>query len=356
MNVAWRNYDLCANSDVYDYLSSPESPLIMTRGNPAIDGIITKKRLLAKEVIRKAILVNLKHRIPEIVSACLSYRRLLFHQFVRGIEYDVNQVIESAPLNAVGVMTSEGTILNVLVFLNAYPMFSPRVFTSFGVPDTFFQAGIALTGDLCIDTSKWNQIYINKGTDINYPRWVAEYTAKDALDNLLNVGFGRIDKTEVKVANGGTGYAVNDLGTINGGTYDAQYQVTSVSGGVVTGLSMLSTGAGYLLATGATTTQTSGSGSGLTININGILENELMQAAVYQTVIQMMQDGAWRNRVGFESSEAIAANSYQSNRMNKLYQDALRPAMALLEVDIDGDGIIHDAERRLMDTSLAVIG
>lgn len=436
MNIAYSGYDLCENSDVYSYLSSPETPLIVTKAatqpiaftasassatltsgmphqllagtpvlfqttgtlpaplvantdyfvasvlspttftvtsilggtaitmtsagtgqqsvqNDSINRIVTTKRTLAKNIIRQMILVNLKQRIPEIVQACLSYKRLLFNKFVRGIEYDVNQVVESAPLNAAGVMTSEGVILNVLVYLNAYPQIRPTIFVNFGVPGATFEAGVALTGDLCIDTSTWNQIYINKGTDKNFPNWVAEYTAKDAINNLLNAGSGRID--EFEITSGGTGYAVNDTGTILGGSLIVNYTVTSVTAGVVTGISLDTTGAGYAIGV-ASTNRTTGAGSGLTVDILTLKENELRDAAVYQTVIQMMQDAAFRNRAGFESSEAIASNSYQSNRMEKLFQGAIRRALPLLEVDIDGNGIIYDHERRLMDTSLAVIG
>lgn len=439
MNIKFSGYDLCENSDIYNYLNSPETPLIMTRAsllpigiaattssatltsgvphgllagtpvsfqtsnalpppltanttyyvaailsqttftvasvlggtaitmtgagtgqqsvqNESINSIVTTKRALAKNVIRQMILVNLKNRIPEIVQACLSYKRMLFNKFVRGIEYDVNQVIESAPLNAAGVMTSEGVILNVLVYLNAYPQIRPTIFVNFGIPKSGsggFENGVALAGDLCIDTSTWNQIYINKGTDINFPNWVAEYTAKDALDNLLNAGCGRIDDFEI--GSGGTGYAVNDTGTISGGTLLVNYTVTSETGGIVSGISLDTTGAGYALGVAATN-HTTGSGSGLTVDILSLKQNELLDAAVYQTVIQMMQDAAFRNRTGFESAEAIASNSYQSNRMEKLFKAAIFRALPLLEVDIDGNGIIYDHERRLMDTSLAVIG
>jgi len=436
MNLKWGQYDLCENSDLYNFLNSPETPLSMTRallisfgitatanspiiasgvphqllpGKPvsfqstgtlpaplvagstyyvvavptlstftistvlggaafnltttgtgqhsaqdeSINAIVTTKRGLAKDIIRQQILINLKHRIPEIIDNCLSYKRLLFHKFVRGVEYDVNQVIESAPLNAVGVMTSEGVILNVLVFLNSYPMIQPRVFMSFGVPDITFEAGVALTGDLAIDTSLWNQIYINKGTDINFPNWVPEYTAKDAINNLLNAGVGRIDDFEI--ANGGTGNAVNDVLTATGGNNNATFQVTSVNGsGAATGLKKLSTGSGY--STGTVTTTSTGASTNTTITIDTLLYNELLYAAVYQTILQMMDDGEFRNRASYADPGYVSWYEKQQTRLKEKFQTAMRRALPILEVDIDGDGIIHDAERRLMDTSMAVIG
>ncbi|MFY9690670.1 MAG: hypothetical protein WAJ86_12100 [Candidatus Acidiferrales bacterium] len=71
---------------------------------------------------------------------------------------------------------------------------------------------------------------------------------------------------------GGSGYAVGDTGTIAGGTVLATYKVTGVTTarrttGVVSSFTIASAGTGYSVATGATTTKTSGNGSGLTINI-----------------------------------------------------------------------------------------
>lgn len=70
----------------------------------------------------------------------------------------------------------------------------------------------------------------------------------------------------VSVANGGSGYSVNDILTLaipEGGT-SATVQVTSVSGTVVTGIAVLTAGTGY--STGIKTT-TGGGGSGCTVNI-----------------------------------------------------------------------------------------
>lgn len=81
------------------------------------------------------------------------------------------------------------------------------------------------------------------------------------------------DGTEAKtitVNNGGTGYAVGDLVTLNGqasGGNPAILKVTSVSSGVVTGISLLTYGFGYSLASALATTTVTGTGSGLTINL-----------------------------------------------------------------------------------------
>jgi len=76
----------------------------------------------------------------------------------------------------------------------------------------------------------------------------------------------------VTIGSGGSGYVVNDLCTINQ-TYQGgglcTLQVTSVSSGVVTGLSIIDGGVNYPVANGLATT-TSGSGTGLTVNVTSL--------------------------------------------------------------------------------------
>jgi hypothetical protein len=70
----------------------------------------------------------------------------------------------------------------------------------------------------------------------------------------------------VAVNAGGTGYAVNDILTVvQGGASGGTVKVTTVSGGVVTGLSIQTLGSGYVNANGLTTT--GGTGTGCTVNI-----------------------------------------------------------------------------------------
>jgi len=69
------------------------------------------------------------------------------------------------------------------------------------------------------------------------------------------------------VSSGGTGYAVNDTVTVVGGTYSqpATYVVTSVSAGVVTGISQTSGGVYTSNPVSPVTTSTSGAGTGLVL-------------------------------------------------------------------------------------------
>ena len=88
--------------------------------------------------------------------------------------------------------------------------------------------------------------------------------------------------TAVNVGAGGSGYNVNDTGTIgavgpfNGmkfGSGTAVYKVTSVNNGVVTGIAITNGGFGYsytYIGSPVGTTTTAGSGSGLTVNVTGV--------------------------------------------------------------------------------------
>jgi len=76
------------------------------------------------------------------------------------------------------------------------------------------------------------------------------------------------------IANGGTGYSVNDVVTLVGGTFvtvASQFTVTSVSGGVVTGITA-SVGANYTAFPTQPAATTGGTGTGLTLsNLSGFV-------------------------------------------------------------------------------------
>jgi hypothetical protein len=88
--------------------------------------------------------------------------------------------------------------------------------------------------------------------------------------------------TAANVSAGGSGYNVGDTGTISAvgpdfgmsfGSNTATYQVTSVSGGAVAGFTVTSGGFGYTyteVGSPTSTKATSGSGSGLTINVTNV--------------------------------------------------------------------------------------
>ncbi len=74
----------------------------------------------------------------------------------------------------------------------------------------------------------------------------------------------------VELVNGGTGHAVNDVITISGGT-NGKVLVDSVDGsGVVTGLTLIRGGSGYSVSSSVLQSATTGAGTNLRLNINGV--------------------------------------------------------------------------------------
>lgn len=94
------------------------------------------------------------------------------------------------------------------------------------------------------------------------PICVAAVTSLDTDGFTMEI----LDSISVEVNSGGATYAVGDTGTIGGGDGLATYTVTGESGGAVTSVTV-SGGSGYVSATGAATTATTGAGTGLTLDI-----------------------------------------------------------------------------------------
>jgi hypothetical protein len=119
----------------------------------------------------------------------------------------------------------------------------------------------------------------------------------------------------------GTDYAVNDMGTIGcapmnsvcyGAAPPATYKVTSVSGGVVTGLSITSGGGGYttnnLIGYGpvfSSATATSGNGSGLEFTITGVSSFDNGSMFTCDVEIQCSADGSANAGRGSRSQEEV---------------------------------------------------
>lgn len=88
----------------------------------------------------------------------------------------------------------------------------------------------------------------------------------------------------------GTGYAVNDTGTINGGTADATYQITSIgAGGAVTGVLLTLGGTKYSPANAVATTDGGaqpGVGTGFRVNITSTLTGDgTLKVVTHYTII-----------------------------------------------------------------------
>ena len=106
------------------------------------------------------------------------------------------------------------------------------------------------------------------------------------LGVLLGPSTG-VGNTQIDAApgSGGTGYAVNDTGTVDGGTTLAIYKITSVIAGVVTGFQITFVGSGYGITSNVSTSATTGAGAGLAIDILTLLPVGALPVAVKQVAI-----------------------------------------------------------------------
>jgi hypothetical protein len=95
--------------------------------------------------------------------------------------------------------------------------------------------------------------------------YVFDFSTGLLTTSTINVG-GQNGVASSSLGSGGTGYSVNDQFTINGGNSDAVGIVDTLSGSAVATYHLTSVGTAYAIATVSTTNNT-GTGSGLTINI-----------------------------------------------------------------------------------------
>jgi len=95
-------------------------------------------------------------------------------------------------------------------------------------------------------------------------------TGTGVTDNTIITALGSGTVLSASIASGGTGYNVNDTVTVLGGVYGnspATYTVSSVSSGVVTGLTQTYAGQYTSTPTNNVSTSTNGSGTGLTLTL-----------------------------------------------------------------------------------------
>jgi hypothetical protein len=108
-------------------------------------------------------------------------------------------------------------------------------------------------------------------------------TAKSGFASKLRTdlasGTGPI--AEASINAGGTGYSVDDVLTVTGGGGSSgQYKVTSVSGGVVDGITWQSGGSGYSVTSGAATTVSPPGGTGCTLDLDRIFNDVAELASI----------------------------------------------------------------------------
>lgn len=105
---------------------------------------------------------------------------------------------------------------------------------------------------------------------------------------------GPIYKLRIHSGAAGTVYAANDVGTIGGGGTGGTYKVLTVAGGVPTSIQLTAPGTGYNNTFNAATTATSGTGTGLHVDLFVITGNNtrLRVLCYYQIVpVQVLSGG-----------------------------------------------------------------
>ena len=205
------------------------------------------------------------------------------------------------------IYTSESSNSRIQVFNNAGTFL--RKFGSYGSADGQFKENSGVTvdssGNIYVsDTNNYRlQVFNNDGA---YLRKSSSYGTADGQflspyditrDSSNNIYVTDANNSRIQVFNntgtflrkfggkpistinsvptvGGTGYTVGDVLTVTGGVGGtATVTVTTVSGGVVTGLSLTTNGNGSVYATGTGKATTGGTGVGCTINITAIVSS-----------------------------------------------------------------------------------
>lgn len=130
----------------------------------------------------------------------------------------------------------------------------------------------------------WHDLMDTTKTRYVFDKWYNPLEAKDLLlfvNSTSSVfywsgGIAIVDSgtapvsglvVDYTISNGGSGYLLNDIITLTGGT-GATFKVTSQLSGAITGLLLLTPGTGYSTGTGIATT--GGSGTGATLNVTTV--------------------------------------------------------------------------------------
>jgi len=132
--------------------------------------------------------------------------------------------------------------------------------------------------------------------------------------------------TAVSIVSGGTGFAVNDVVALNGGSgTNSLFTVSSVSGGVVTGLTLVNGGlySAVLSGTLNTTARAPSSGVNLTVSVTmaqfyTIWQHETGTDQVYLTNVDAVQSYYETNNIGWVTGGPGAQDPMGTNRWIRL--------------------------------------
>jgi hypothetical protein len=124
---------------------------------------------------------------------------------------------------------------------------------------------------------------LEDGFTLTSPEYLAAQLYFASPGQPTRIAIGRQDSTNgslrtIALKTAGTGYAVNDILTVvQSGASGGMLRVDSIdTGGVITGVSILTHGTGYTVATGKATTVLPVGGTGCTIDVSAVGEDALM--------------------------------------------------------------------------------
>lgn len=316
--------------------------------NVDVNGFLSTKISIAKEWIYEALLQEMPNRVPMIAWRWQNRKRAQIDYLTQGFRREFELAAKTTLIPVVpGVY--DGSTIDLYMLLTMSNGLVPRTFVTEGAPVNGVSgtyAGEAETGSVLLNMaqSQVYGMYYQAGTKDNVS-W-QHPNAKYVLDNLLNVGAGRVQTIAVNTA--GTGYAVGDVATVTGGDGTCKVRILSVNGsGGVTVAEMQRPGNSYVVATGLSTT--GGTGTGFKVNVTGIFFNVMKNAAVDITMFAMAQDSTFRNRVhDIPYLQMIGGQTEMTiGKRTQIVRGILAPIISMIDIDVDGDGKISDFEAEL---------
>ena len=317
-----------------------------TLANSSVDSLIDGKIVLAKRKIYNALLLEVQNRVPMIAERWMNRKRGQTDYLAQELRREFEILGKTAQVPIVpGVY--DGSVIDLYMLLSMTQGLTPRTFSQPAAPVNGAQgtyAGMAYPGAVYVDSIA-SKMYYNTGT-LLAPIWSRPNSAF-VLNNLLNANGGRISDFAIAVT--GSGYAVGDDGNIVGGNGQGKYVVTNVDNtGAVTSCDITNNGINYTAGV-TTTTNKIGTGTGLKLNLTAFYDSVLLEPAIDYTLWRMSEDGMFRNTPQ-QSEVAYMADG----RYAKAAKQSLSEAVPLLDLDIDGDGVISDFEAELFHAPMGV--
>jgi hypothetical protein len=319
----------------------------LTAWNSSGDDFFRARIVIAKEWIYECLLNEMPNRVPMIAWRWQNRKRAQIDYLTQSFRREFELAAKTTLIPVVpGVY--DGSTIDLYMLLTMANGLVPRTFVKQGTPINGVSGdyvGEAERGSVLLNMAQ-DQIYgmYYQAGDKNNVLW-QHPNAFYVLNNLLNVGAGRVQSVAIHTA--GTGYVAGDTVTISGGDGTCKARVVSVNSGVPIVVEMSQPGNSYSVASNASTT--GGTGTGLTVDVTGIFFNIMKNVAVDVTMLAMAQDSSFRNRVhDFPYLQMLGGQSEMTiGKRQQIVRGIVSQILPSIDIDIDGDGKISDFEAEL---------